>query len=46
MLAKAEDLREVADYDVITKIGAEEAKSVVGDAEKFLEMVRKFIKSR
>ncbi len=46
MLAKAEDLREIADYDVVTKIGVEEADSVVEDAEKFLEMVKKFIKSR
>jgi uncharacterized protein (UPF0332 family) len=39
MLAKAEDLREMADYDVVAHFSIEEAESVVKNAEHFLEKI-------
>lgn len=44
MLSKAEDLREIADYDVVRKFTNEEAEAVVMDAEKFLGRVSEFLK--
>ncbi len=43
-LAKGKDVREVADYDVITEITEEEAESIIEDAEKFLERIKEAIR--
>jgi uncharacterized protein (UPF0332 family) len=43
-LAKGKDICEIADYDVITEITEEEAKSLIEDAEKFLERIKRAIR--
>lgn len=43
-LSHAKDRREVADYDIEKNISKEEAESIVEDAEKFLERIKKAIK--
>ncbi len=42
-LAKGKDIREIADYEVIAEITEEEAKSLIEDAEKFLERIKRAI---
>ncbi len=42
-LAKGKDIREMADYDVIVDISKEEAESIVEDAERFLERIKRAI---
>lgn len=41
MLAKDMQLREKADYDVSFKASKEEAESVIDDADRFLERIKK-----
>ena len=43
-LSHAKDRREAADYDIEKKISEEEAESIVEDAKKFLERIKKAIK--
>jgi len=40
----AEELREEADYSISREISKEEAESIVKDAEKFLERIKRAIK--
>ena len=42
-LSHAKDRREAADYDIEKKISEEEAESVIEDAEKFLERIKRAI---
>ncbi|MEA1905885.1 MAG: HEPN domain-containing protein [Euryarchaeota archaeon] len=42
-LTHAKDRREVADYGIGSKISEEEAESIVEDAERFLERIKKAI---
>ena len=42
-LAKAKDIREIADYEVIAEISEEEAESVIDDAAKFLVHIKEAI---
>ena len=42
-LSHAKDRREVADYDIEKDIGKEEAESIVEDADRFLERIKKAI---
>ena len=43
-LAKAETLRENADYDIYYEPLEEEAESVIEDAEKFLEWIKEALR--
>ena len=40
-LAKGKDVREIADYDVIVEISKEEAESIIEDAKRFLERIKR-----
>ena len=42
-LTHAKDRREVADYDIESRISEEEAESIVEDAERFLVRIKKAI---
>jgi uncharacterized protein (UPF0332 family) len=42
-LAKGKDVREIADYDVIVEISKEEAESIIEDAKRFLERIKRAI---
>lgn len=43
-LAKGKDVREIADYEVIAEITEEEAESVIEDADRFLDRIKKAIR--
>lgn len=45
IFAKDMELRKKADYDISFKASREEAESVIDDAERFLERIRKAIEA-
>jgi uncharacterized protein (UPF0332 family) len=43
MLARAEELREKAEYSLLSPITREQADMVVGDAKVFLEEIKRYL---